>query len=620
MKLNEFMKEHMPEPIKPEQATPPEISDLPRTPDELPGTPPAKEIPQGRRNNTMHTNACRLLKKYGAADGKALDAFRKQAQHCVPLLDEKELCTIWNSAVKFYTNEICADPNYIPPDVYNADESLSPEHFTDVDEAAVLWEQYNPVLRFCTATGWLVYDGSVWRENEQRAHGIMHELTERQLAAIADEYREATEKLQQAGEAYFNAQIDKAVSAEDRKRLQMATKAAQTAVDVIKAEKDFYLKNRNSLNIKHVLTEAETFLLIDAAELDADALLLNTPAGTVELQSGNIRSHDPLDFCTKITAVAPDTVGAGLFREFMQGLTSGDESLQAYLQEIAGMFLVGAVFQEQLTIAHGEGGNGKSTYFNLLVRVLGNYAEYIASDVLTQTQRNKKPEFAELRGKRLVVAGETEEGMRFDTGTVKNLCSTDPIRAEAKYHAPFEFLPSHSLILYTNHLPKVGTIDKGTWDRFVIVPFKARFRGSKQEIPNYTDYLFKHCGGAVLTWMINGAKRYIANGYKVHLPGCVKAAIDNYRCDNDWLNSFINECCEKGETLSESSGRLYEEYRRYCDRVGDYKRNAPDFKNALETAGFTTMKTQSGKVVKGLHIKPAAADEFTAYNEPTPWG
>ena len=293
------------------------------------------------------------------------------------------------------------------------------------------------------------------------------------------------------------------------------------------------------------------------------------------------------------------------------------------------MFLVGAVYLEKLTIAHGEGGNGKSTFFNLLVRVMGSYAGYIASDVLIASNRNKAPEYAELRGKRLVVAGETEEGVRLDTATVKRLCSTDPIRAEAKYHAPFDFIPAHSTVLYTNHLPKVGTIDRGTWDRLVIVPFTARFRGTKGEILNYTEYLFDHCGGAVLAWMIEGAKQFLQNQKKIELPAVVKAAIANYRNDNDWLNNFLAECCKQNETYSEKSGELYQRYRAYSERTGEYIRNAPDFKAALSSAGFTTVKTSAGMVVKGLRLltdaeddflPPLSNDKFVEYSGVTPWG
>lgn len=329
-------------------------------------------IPEGKRNTEMHTFACRMLMKYGSADGKALEAFQQRAGKCVPALDDRELATIWNSALRFYANTICANPGYIAPEVYNAD-ILRPKHFTDVDEAEALANLYGHMLRFTSATGWLFYDGKVWTAGEPLAHGCMHALTERQLESVADDLAEVNEKLCAAAEAYANAQFDPNVPKPEIRRLKEEAKRAEALAEVVEKEEKFYLKCRGSNTIKNVLTEGQTFLLLDVSELDKDGLLLNTPAGTVDLRTGRMRAHDPLDFCTKITNAAPDQNGAELFRDFLHNLTSGDSDMQRYLQEAAGMFLIGSVYVEKLTIAHGEGGNGKSTFFNLLVRVMGSY-------------------------------------------------------------------------------------------------------------------------------------------------------------------------------------------------------------------------------------------------------
>lgn len=84
-------------------------------------------------------------------------------------------------------------------------------------------------------------------------------------------------------------------------------------------------------------------------------------------------------------------------------------------------------------------------------------------DMLTVgCRRNVKPEFAEAKGKRMLIAAELEEGMRLNTANVKQLCSTDEIYAEKKYKDLFSYTPTHILMLYTNHLPKIGAIDKST--------------------------------------------------------------------------------------------------------------------------------------------------------------
>ena len=54
------------------------------------------------------------------------------------------------------------------------------------------------------------------------------------------------------------------------------------------------------------------------------------------------------------------------------------------------------------------------------------------------------------QGKRLLIAAELEEGMRLNTSNVKQLCSTDEVYAEKKYKDPFSYVPTHTLVLYTN--------------------------------------------------------------------------------------------------------------------------------------------------------------------------
>ena len=76
------------------------------------------------------------------------------------------------------------------------------------------------------------------------------------------------------------------------------------------------------------------------------------------------------------------------------------------------MAAIGKVYQEHMIIAYGGGANGKSTFWNTIFRVLGNYAGKLSAEALTMNcKRNVKPEMAELKGKRLIISSEMEEGM-----------------------------------------------------------------------------------------------------------------------------------------------------------------------------------------------------------------
>lgn len=371
------------------------------------------------------------------------------------------------------------------------------------------------------------------------------------------------------------------------------------------AYKSFVMKYRNMRSLKSALEASKPLLEKAPEELDNSPFLLNTPGGTYDLQKGldGWEVTDPADYLTKITAVVPSNEGMDLWLEAVGKFFCEDAELMEYVQKICGLCLIGKVYVEALIIAYGDGRNGKSTFWNVIFKVLGSYSGNMSADALTvNCKRNVKPELAELKEKRLIIAAELQEGMRLNTSVVKQLCSTDPIFAEKKFKAPFTFEPSHTLVLYTNHLPKVSASDDGTWRRLIVIPFHAKITG-KDDRKNYTQYLVENAGGAVLSWLIEGARKVIADNFQIEPPQCVKDAIGNYREDNDWLGRFLADCCEVDTCYQEKSSALYQEYRRYCGENGEFVRSTTDFYGALDQAGFERKKTNKGIIARGLRLK-----------------
>ena len=107
-----------------------------------------------------------------------------------------------------------------------------------------------------------------------------------------------------------------------------------------------------------------------------------------------------------------------------------------------------------------------------------------------------------------------QEGARLNDSTVKQLCSTDDVFAEKKYKDPFSFKPCHTLVLYTNHLPRVSASDDGIWRRLIVIPFNAKITGSS-DIKNYSEYLYDNAGGSILAWVIEGAKKVIESDCRI---------------------------------------------------------------------------------------------------------
>ena len=556
------------------------------------------QIPEGSRNKTMSHYAGRVIKRLGNTE-EAHKQFLKEAEKCSPPLDDAELAGIWASAVKFGA-KVAAQEGYIPPEQYNQDFLLMPEDFSDVGQAIVLSREYMDRLRFSPATDYIVFNGSFWEESQPNAQGIAQELTARQLEEAETEIQRCMKEMSDNGAwamlAAMGAKKAMAAFSEAQRRSFEKYERAETY-------RKYAIKRRDTKYISAALKEARPMIQIEQRVLDADEFLLNLPSGTCDLRTGAVREHNAQDYITKQTAVDPSGDGMDVWEDALQTFFQGDADLIRYVQEIVGLAAIGKVYIEALVIAYGEGRNGKSTFWNTIARVLGTYSGNMSADTLTVgCKRNVKPELAEAKGKRMIIAAELEEGMRLNTSNVKQLCSTDEIYAEKKYKAPFSYVPTHTLVLYTNHLPRVGAIDQGTWRRLIVIPFNAKIEG-KADIKNYADFLFKMAGGAVLQWIIEGAKRVIASDYKIAQPRVVQDAIQKYKENNDWLSHFLEDCCEIDPSYEAKSGEVYNTYRSYCNQMGEYARSTTDFYTAIEAADFTRHKTKKGMLIRGFRLK-----------------
>lgn len=465
--------------------------------------------------------------------------------------------------------------------------SVKPTDFTDTGNARIFAREYKGRAIYIKSIDWLTWNGKKWDEGELEAAGLAMKLTDRML-------EEAREEVKSAGDALTSATVE-----EDEE----AKRKANIQVKIAAQYRKHAHNSRNQPKITSMLKLSRTLMEIKPDKLDAHPYLLNTPDGIVDLSTKEIKPHDPNLLCTKITKCSPGDRGKKMWYDFLDTITQGDEKMVNFLQQVAGMAAVGKVYEENLIMAIGDGKNGKSAFFNALAIVFNDYASTIAAEILTTANRSKGAELATLKGKRLVIAAETEEGARLSVSMLKQIASTDKIHAERKYKDPEDFMPSHSTILYTNHPPRVGSTDTGTWRRLVLIPFKVEIP-TATEVKNYADVLATQAGESILSWIIEGAYNYIACGHKLIIPEFVHDAIEDYQAVNDWMTEFLTEFCEVGQGQSTKASKLYEVYHGWASKSQGYARHNSDFKAELEKRGFVNKRNNTGAMWHGLGLIP----------------
>lgn len=566
-------------------------------------------IPQGQRNATMSKFAAKVVKRFGTGDD-ARQIFMSENEKCDPPLSDVELGKIWESACKF-GKVISQTPGYIPPDVYNEAQvtdpgSLKPSDYSDIGQAKVLSAEYGDELKYNSSTDYLHYNGVYWEESISAAVGATEQFLDMQLADAEMVKFKAKQRCLNSG-----------FTSDDLKGKKPPKDASSVQVKLFNEWLDactyyaFVMKRRDMRYVKSAMEAAKPMVYVDSKDLDKDPFLLNTPESTYDLRMGLMgkMAHDEKHLITKVTLVEPGDKGMDLWLETLDKTFYGDSELIGYVQEVIGLAAIGKVFVEALIIAFGDGRNGKSTFFNTILRVLGSYGGSLSADTLTVgCKRNTKWEITELKSRRLVIAAELDEGQRLSTSILKQITSTDEIQGEKKFKDPAKFIPSHTCVLYTNHLPKVGASDAGTWRRLIVIPFTAKFENSG-DTKNYADYLINEAGPAVLSWIIEGAERVIDKKFHLTRPQCVQDAIDEYRRDNDWLNIYITECCIKDVNVRVKASDLYDDYKSYCERVGEYTRSQAELCKALVAAGFDRKRMKNGWNFFGLRVRDDLLDD-----------
>ena len=566
----------------------------------------SNSIPEGQRNTTLHRYACKLLIKFGDSS-IAKEKFEEALAKCTPPLDSAEVETIWCSALNFYENNILTSSDYIVP--IQQELLFRPEDYTDVGQAQCFKKFCNSFLVYTNSKGFLYYDKHRWIEIDAKVCEIY-------INFIAEQEKELASFIERLNNVH-RMQEEIPLGMQD-----ILSDSRKKVLDAIKKElikyKCFLKQRKSTSKIKAVVELMKTFLLVRDDLFDRDGFVINTPIGVFSLRDKTVQEHKSTDYITKITSVAPDFTKEKLaeWNDVLKVIFCENQELIDYVQCMVGSQCIGKVIEEGITIAVGDGKNGKSTFWNTILKVLGDYAWTISSDVLlNKTKRNIRNELAELQGKRLVLATEIGEDESMNTAVLKQLCSTDNINAERKFKTPFSFTPVHSIVLCTNHLPVISSNDLGTWRRLNIIPFSAHIE-SANEKKDFADYLFNELGGVILSWIIDGAVKFIANNYVIVKPKVIADLNSQYSKDSNIIGMFLQERFRDSKDSRVLLSEINEIYVRWCFTNGiKHVLSHQALSKAIVREGYKKVRCSKGIMFEGLKV----ADTMLIFDDCIKW-
>jgi putative DNA primase/helicase len=431
---------------------------------------------------------------------------------------------------------------------------------TDYGNAERLVALHGASIRFCSALGWLIWDGQRWEKDE--GPGITRKALETARILFSQAARQPDS---------------------DRR--------ADWVKHSLACEKKAALENAITL------AKSIPGISVNIGDFDQGPMLLNVLNGTIDLRTGELHPHRREDLITKLAPVTYDPAAAcPQWLEFQKTISSSDQELIRFKQRALGHSITGKTNEEVLFIAYGSGANGKSTEMNAIGKILGDYAGIAQFDTFAiKKNEGVRDDIADLAGARFISASEGESRQRLAEGLVKQLTGGDPMKARHLYRDLFTFTPTFKLWLATNHKPIIRGTDHGIWRRIRLVPYTVTIAEEKRD-KDLKHKLEQEYGG-ILNWLLEGCKAWQALG--LGMAKAVKTATDTYKADSDVLASFISNRCVTGKAWSTPSKKLYDAYTAWCNDNGDEAFTSNMFGRLLTERGYLSdVAKLDGKTTK----------------------
>lgn len=451
---------------------------------------------------------------------------------------------------------------------------------TDLGNAERLIARYGQDLRYCYEMDtWFVWTGTRWVEDRATAERKAKDA----VRAIPEET------------ALVDGLPGLGADEKDALKDQIETHARQS-------------ESRTRLYAMLDLAQSEEGVRIHASDLDHDHWLFNVQNGTVDLRTGKLRPHDRADLITRIAGVTHDgEATAPLWKRFVSDVMAGDNEMVRYLQRVVGYCLTGEVSEQCLFFLWGTGSNGKSTFTELVMALLGSLAHKSETSIFTTSRGSNDggratPELSRLRGRRLVVTSELDVGKRVDEARVKDLTGKDTIVARGLFQDFIEFQPTHKLFVFGNHKPTVKGTDHGIWRRIRLIPFTVQFNDTMPNFdPDLDKKMLRELPG-ILNWAIAGCLQWQEQG--LGIPDSVRKATDAYRTDMDVIGQFLNDRCVQLECATVRASELYNAYCDWAKENGEREVSQKALGMILQERGFEKVRSRHSRAWKGLCLSP----------------
>ena len=356
------------------------------------------------------------------------------------------------------------------------------------------------------------------------------------------------------------------------------------------------------------------------SEFDKDPYVINVKNGLLDLRTMELIPHDP-DYLSVIQLPVEWNPKAKCPRwdKFISEIVN-EEDAKA-LQEFTGYLLFkDCRFQKALMLT-GSGANGKTTFLNVITKLLGSHNCAFRSLQELTTNRFAT---ADLYGKLANIYDDLPPETLVNTGIFKILVSGSEIQAEKKFKDTFKFKNFAKLVFSANQVPSTMDNTRAFFRRWVLINFPNVFEGDRKD-PDLEEKLSTpECLSYVLKWAVEGLRRLLkqkAFSYDERIDEIE----DRYMRASNPSYAFFQDCVEEGDSeLFVVKDELYRAFKEYCRKnklptvtKRTFSEHVKRWTKAQD--GWAKIQGKAVRVWRGIRLKSDNNENSTAKEGVLKW-
>ena len=329
--------------------------------------------------------------------------------------------------------------------------------------------------------------------------------------------------------------------------------------------------------------------------------------GTLELETGVFRDHNPNDYCS-FQAKYPYNPDASCpaWTQFIDDVTGSDAKSAELLQFIPGYVLFSDCPHEKIFVLTGSGGNGKSRYLEILRQLFAPAVSHLKPRALLD-----KFQLIKLRESFINLAGEIRSDLRDVEESMKSISSGEPQSACFKGEQFVDFIPRTKLVYACNGQLSSGDTSDGLARRLILVDFKMKFVDipdpndpyQRRKDIHILDKLSEELNsGGIFNWVYEGYKLLKTVGYFTETAEQAELISDFKRASNPVL-LFFEDFIQPAQTAELRNKQLYFDYKMWCEDNGYKPMSSNWFHREFKTVSEREYEPFKSNATRGYRRK-----------------